>query len=345
MIDFTTVELIEMSTHYVGNKLRDEGTKLSSSGVELSDLETKKIVLKYFLSPFQNREPHCFTHPSEIGLNAMYTFSQRIFETPAEFHLNSIDIAKLLYESSTHPKIIGGELNVCLFSNCWLDGVEMSAIGLFKSEIKEDFLKFISNSVSFSIQHERGVNINKLDKGCLIFNGHKENGYKIYIVDSNKSDTQYWNNLFLNVKPFADNYLATTNFLSLAKEFVTRQLSSEFNISKTDQIDMLNKSVDYFKTNETFDKKDFEEKIFDNPEMVESFRVFDETYNQKQNFGFDENFEISSKAVKKQVRVFKSVLKLDENFDIYIHGDKKLIEKGTEQDGRKYYKIYYHEEK
>jgi hypothetical protein len=48
--------------------------------------------------------------------------------------------------------------------------------------------------------------------------------------------------------------------------------------------------------------------------------------------------------VKKQSRVFKSVLKLDRNFHIYIHGDKDLIERGVEKDGRKYYKIYYREE-
>lgn len=57
------------------------------------------------------------------------------------------------------------------------------------------------------------------------------------------------------------------------------------------------------------------------------------------------SFEISSQAVKKQTRVFKSVLKLDKNFHIYIHGNKELIEQGIEKDGRKYYKIYYQNER
>ena len=58
----------------------------------------------------------------------------------------------------------------------------------------------------------------------------------------------------------------------------------------------------------------------------------------------DSTFDISSAAVKRQSRVFKSVLKLDKNFHIYIHGDRQLIERGTEKDGRKYYKIYYRDE-
>ncbi len=42
---------------------------------------------------------------------------------------------------------------------------------------------------------------------------------------------------------------------------------------------------------------------------------------------------------------FKSVLKLDKNFHIYIHGDKELIEKGYDDAvGKKFYKIYYDEE-
>jgi len=58
-----------------------------------------------------------------------------------------------------------------------------------------------------------------------------------------------------------------------------------------------------------------------------------------------DNFDISKQAVKKQARVFKSVLKLDKNFHIYIHGNRDLIEQGVDNNGRKFYKIYYEEEK
>jgi hypothetical protein len=57
-----------------------------------------------------------------------------------------------------------------------------------------------------------------------------------------------------------------------------------------------------------------------------------------------DHFSISAPAVNRHARIFKSVLKLDRNFHIYIHGDRDLIEKGTDSNGRKYYKIYYEEE-
>ena len=56
---------------------------------------------------------------------------------------------------------------------------------------------------------------------------------------------------------------------------------------------------------------------------------------------WQDNFEISAQAVKQQARAFKSVLKLDKNFHIYIHGNREMIEQGIDENGRKYYKIYY----
>ena len=41
----------------------------------------------------------------------------------------------------------------------------------------------------------------------------------------------------------------------------------------------------------------------------------------------EDEFDIHLSAVKKQQRVFKSILKLDKNFHVYIHGRKDLIEK------------------
>ena len=75
-----------------------------------------------------------------------------------------------------------------------------------------------------------------------------------------------------------------------------------------------------------------------------NFNVFSTQYRQNNEIDIEDSFDISSQAVKKQARAFKSVLKLDKNFHIYIHGNKEMIEKGVEKDGRKYYKIYYETE-
>ena len=121
-------------------------------------------------------------------------------------------------------------------------------------------------------------------------------------------------------------------------------MDEDFDVSKADKIDFLNRSVDYFKKNETFDKQEFEEEVFGDSNVIESFRKFDQTYRQENEVELADSFEISAQAVKKQARVFKNVLKLDKNFHIYIHGNREMIEQGVDENGRKYYKIYYEEE-
>jgi hypothetical protein len=78
--------------------------------------------------------------------------------------------------------------------------------------------------------------------------------------------------------------------------------------------------------------------------LIKSFQNFDNSYRQNNDIEIENKFEISNQAVKKQARVFKSVLKLDKNFHIYIHGNRDLIEQGVEKDGRRFYKIYFNEE-
>ena len=56
-------------------------------------------------------------------------------------------------------------------------------------------------------------------------------------------------------------------------------------------------------------------------------------------------FPISEEAVKKKQGLFKSVIKLDKNFTLYVHGDRKRMEQGSDTDGRRYYKLYFDREK
>jgi hypothetical protein len=190
------------------------------------------------------------------------------------------------------------------------------------------------------------LNIHKLDKGCLIFNTEKENGYLLSIIDNtNKgNEAQYWKDGFLSVLITNNNFNQTKQFLGITKQFVTKQLDEDFEVSKADKIDFLNRSVDYFKTRDTFDKQEFEKEVFHHPNIIKSFRQFDDNYRQENGVDLFDSFKISTQAVKKQARVFKSVLKLDKNFHIYIHGNRELIEQGVDENGRKFYKIFYEQE-
>jgi len=344
-LDFTQVELKQLITHHVGNKLRDEKFTLSSEVSTIAD-DTKDFLLKYFLLPIKAEEFFSFTHPVKLELNDIYTIVKDIFSKQNSFINSSQSIAKLLYEQSMHPKIKEGELNIAYFSSVVLDDEAVEAIGIYKSETDVPFIKMKNQKSKFSINHDYGFEIKGMDKGCIIFNTDQNKGYKILIVDNaNKlAEAQYWKDDFLKVKPISNEFHQTDQFLGITKNFVTKQLAEEFEVSKADKIDFLNRSVKYFKTHENFDKREFEKEVFQDLEMIKSFRNYDSSFREENDIELTDNFQISPQAVKKQSRVFKSVLKLDKNFHIYIHGNREMIEQGIEEDGRKYYKIYFQQE-
>ena len=96
--------------------------------------------------------------------------------------------------------------------------------------------------------------------------------------------------------------------------------------------------------NTSFDTQEYEKQVFQSNSVIESFQDFKEAYQNQRKITLGEQFEISDYALKKHSRVFKSVIKLDKNFHIYIHGDKNKIEKGEDHHGRKYYVLYYENE-
>ncbi len=347
MIDHTNSTLEKVSVHFVGNKTNEQELTLSKNLLDIGTEKVNQLLSVFFLTPFSSPEFNSFTFTNEdFTLNPLFIYASQVFDDSKTFQKNSIHIAKHLYELSIHPQIKPGDLFVAYFSNIRFKEKSVNAIGIFKLENKQSFLKLNTIQDDFLIDYEDGINIEKLDKGCLILNVDKDSGYKVCIVDKSNKNTEahYWKETFLQLKPCKDEYHQTKEFLNIAKIFVTKQLTEDFEVSKAEQIDLLNRSVDYFKTHDTFDKKDFEEEVFCNKEIIKSFQNFDETYRENHAIEVNDSFEISSQAVKKQARIFKSVLKLDKNFHIYIHGNKELIEQGMESDGRKYYKIYFEHE-
>lgn len=347
MTGIDDVVLEKVIVHKVGNPSRGEDLVLSEQSLTLNDEIVRGLLSKYFLGSFNEHELYHFNHLSDLSMNEVYQYTYQIFEDREKFEENSHLIAKFLYEKSTHSKVKEGELYVVMFDRVPFEGEEVRAIGIFKSETKETFLKVFPHGKNYEVIHEEGININKLDKGCLIFHSNLVEGAKVCIVDhTNKNgDTRYWVEEFLQVIPYADSYHQTEKYLNLCKSFITNEYPEKFEVSKSDQIEMLNKSIEYFKTNDQFNLEEFTDEVMHYPEIVDTFMDYKKNFEAAKNFEIEDEFAIHVNAVKKQQRVFKTVLKLDKNFHIYIHGRRDLIERGIDEEtGRKYYKIFFEEE-
>ena len=349
MITFFEASLRLLSIHHTGNKSQDELYRLSEKPFAVADETLGKLLMQYFLTPFEKvNEIYRLSHPSgNLGLNEVFHFSSEVFSNTENFHDNAVQIVKHLYDVSTHPKIKSGELYVVYFEGLQIEGSLHPAIGIFKSETKEAYLKVQSGEGGFTLNYEEeAINIKKLDKGCLIFNTEKEEGYKVAIVDkTNSSEAAYWIDDFLKLTIRNDSYNQTNNTLSIYKKFITTHVDEEFSVGKTDKIDLLNRSIKYFKEKDQFNMDEFSHEVIGYTEGIESFKNFKKNYEQEYDTDITDNFAINNAAVKKQARAYKSILKLDKNFHIYIHGNKDLIEKGFDEERKmNFYKVYFRDE-
>ncbi|HET8828795.1 MAG TPA: nucleoid-associated protein [Pelobium sp.] len=350
MITSFEASLNQISVHKVGNKAQDEYMVLSDAPLSIEDEMLKNLLMTYFLKPFEKvNEVYRFTHATaDLALNEIYHFAKKAFESGSNFHEISQQITRHLYDVSTHPKIKAGEVYIVNFESVQIEGELHKAIGIFKSETKETYLKVYPDAGGFSLSYEQeAINIQKLDKGCLIINTEANEGYKVVVIDqTNKSgEAVYWKDDFLKLKIRNDSFNQTHNVLGLYKNFVTEKIDEDFEISKPDKIDLLNKSMKYFKEKEKFDLDEFSDEVIGNDTASKSFKTMMSSYEQEFETPLSNGFDISSQAVKKQSANYKTVLKLDKNFHVYIHGDRQLLEQGFDEiKGKNYITLFYDKE-
>src|SRR5690606_9846910 len=274
MFYHTDATIAQLAIHRVGNKLQEEFYVLSEKSMEVSDDVLNQLLMHYFLSPFTRvNEVYRLFHPSDTrSLNEVFHFSKAFFSGEMEFLALSQQLAKHLFEVSNHPNIKGGELYVVHLHAIQLEGEIHEAIGVFKSESKEPYLKISPVQGAFDLGYEQeAININKLDKGCIIVNTEAEEGYKVLVVDqtNRQQEAVYWKDDFLGVRVRNDAHNQTGNFLKVYKKFVNEELDGTFELERADKIDLLNRSMDYFKTKETFKQDEFAEEVLGNPQAVE----------------------------------------------------------------------------
>jgi len=345
MIDFSNTKLKNLIVHRVGNKSREEGTTLSNNTLKLQGEMLNDLMLQFFLSPFKHDNFYRFQHETDLELNETFAYTSKIFNDEELFLEQSQNIAKHLYEQSTHPKINSGEFYAIILENCLIEDELVNAVGLFKTENKDTYIKVKEKNESFEIDYENGININKLDKGCIIFNTEKDNGYIVSMVDNiNKGgEAQYWKDNFLKIKPREDNYYFTQNYMNMCKDFADKGLEE---LEKTEQIDIKNNTMNYFVEKDTFNIEEFQEEVIKDEETKEVFKEFVQNYEAENEVNLQNEFDISSNAIKSVKRKFKSVIKLDKNFHIYVHGNQDMIEKGyDEQKNKNFYKLFFENEK
>lgn len=335
------IKIKALSVHRIGNKAAVEGVELSDSPVDL-DETLGEILKSYFLMAFKDEERYRFSHPTDNDLNAVYSYASQAFENDGTFHEQSKNMAKYLYEQSEHPNIKRGDLYVVYFKDCILDGETIEAIGLFKSENKDTYIRINHVAGGFSVESQTGMSINKLDKGCLIFNIKKNEGYVACVVDNaNRSDAKYWVNDFLQLKRCEDDFRQTEQAVAMCKSFITK-LPEDFD--KATKAVMMNKVI------ETLGEPSVSigaiaENAFEPVGASDAFMNFADSFQEKNGMTFKDSFQGKRECISKRGVRTATKIRLDDNFELNILGGEENIEKGFNRNrGQKYYTLYFDRE-
>ena len=349
MLDFSQTNIVRLAITWACNKELNEGVVIPKSTLVTVNDYVHQILTTTFFKPFEkNEEFFYFTHDEDVSHNAAYQSCVRIFENPDTLSEEAAALTQRLYEMSTEPKMKGGEFFMALFDSVVLEGEAMPAIGIFKIVQKDPFLRVEKTTETFALQVGEGIGSGKLAMAALIFGIDEAEGYRIMAMDNvvKKDTPSVWLTKFLVTKPIEDNYFNTRHYMSMASEFITEKAPAKFGLDKTDTVDLLNRSALYFKENDNFEIEDFTKTLFpDDAEQQEVFKEYKQEYADTAEIPLSDQFDISKQAMRKSSKVFKKVIKLDDNFHIYVHGRRELIERGyDEEKGQTFYKIFFDQE-
>jgi hypothetical protein len=332
--------LSEISIHKTGPGKDD--LELSPEPIELLEEHEVRRLTSDLLKGFEMEAVYKFSEPDEYNGNNPKILIEDFFYHDKRFHELSEHLARewTRLQSDFNDSI---ELIICHFHDIYLNGEVSPGIGIFVIRSKENFLQIYRNGSHVSLGFSEGVNLKKITECVLILPGSdctssrlffKKNGYD--------SSDRFFTQQFLKAKPTQNNYLNTSYHLNLLKAYVDEQMTGEGSLEK---IDRLNRSKEYFNNHEHYDRKEFESAIFENPEHIASFERFRNQYALDKEIPIIDEFDISSNAVKKHFPRIRSVIKLDKNFHIYVHGNRQNIIRGYDPDrGKYFYQIFFDEE-
>ncbi|NLL27769.1 MAG: nucleoid-associated protein [Bacteroidales bacterium] len=348
MINIESAYLSKLIIHRVGNKVLEDGLTLSEELVSLNDAYLNSLG-NQLLMPFKKEDSlFNFYHDTDVNLNVMKTRCKKIFQDVDEnFIPESISAAKELYELMQSPKLHGGEFWVAYFRGMLVDDEETDAVAFFLMDERKNFVKLYSNETKYAIEMQSGTDPSGFLSGCIICNTDEENGYIISCSGKSKGlDLRLWMDNFMVLKQNIDSFYKTQMAMQMCKEFVMEKIPEEFETTRPDQADLLIKSMEYFKANDEFAVRDYEDEVLKQQELKDSFTHFARVFSRDQDLDMvNQNFLVNDRAVKKMARYFKSVIKLDSNFHIYVHGKREWIERGFDEEKKlNYYKTFFEKE-
>ena len=182
--------------HQVGNRLREEPLVLADQCFTITESISNLVLGGYLRGIVNDKNQYMLTHESDMALNDVAHHVSAFFSRKLSFVELSKNLATHLYVSAHHPNIASGDLFVIIFDRLKLNGAYKSAIGIYKSESKQQYISARTDGENRLLEVSSGINPDLIDKGVLIVDGSQV----IYAIDRLSSRTKYWIEDFLRAK-------------------------------------------------------------------------------------------------------------------------------------------------
>ena len=290
-INLYNTQIEELVIHRIGNKCRSEGVFFNTKPTTLSD-EISPLVKEFFFKLFREKEEvyYKFIHDADLEFHKLNKLVNSLFKNHNILEFSQV-VARHLYDQSNHPHIKPGEIYFARLSNVMLNEEKYDALGIFKSELKHDFLQFEERENQLEVLLQQGVSLGKLDKGAIIINTNSDDGYQILSVDTCRYDTKYWLEHFLGVDAMIDDNFYTKKYLKFCHDFSKDVVRAAGD--KKDELLFMNKAINHFGTHDVFDQDEFLTEVLEDPGMQAEFENYKLEKGAKYSIEDLSSFQIS----------------------------------------------------
>ena len=356
MIFFQDSRISDIHVNWVGNKFREEGFSINevpllfNNNYSTDELQHLEQLLLTLISKKISKTDliHQFSPINEnLGFNSSYDIVYKYFHHLISAKTMAEYFTALMYSCMNHPKLESGIFLMVHLEEVQFEGEYRDAIGIFKLSSMIEGLQCAHNSERYDIRPSGKIfSIENLDLGAIILNTDSENGYKVLIHCSGSvNDLIMFKDYFLKLRVFNNDYIKTSNFMNVFKNFVTEKLDDSLEVENMDKVDLLNRAINHVSDNETLIIDEFTINVIGNHEVSNVFNNYLKNFQEEMEMELPDQFTLSSTAVKKAKASYKQVIKLDKNFHLYVHGKRDLVEKGfDESKGMNFYKVYFENE-
>ncbi|WEM44737.1 hypothetical protein PTW35_26140 (plasmid) [Photobacterium sp. DA100] len=226
-----------------------------------------------------------------------HTQSDETISTELANKLLSAEKATTKKVKQLHTGLKKGTMVICHFQSNNRDCLIISKLDF------ESFLERDTYTKKLGLPEKNGIL-----KSCVINIENNSMSDNVYLLDSNKSISHFWYDLFLETKPLKDDLLNTkTAFREISRTFVGLSRTS-----KVDYQQLKNNLISYFSTNSNFTTSDLLDSLIGEYKPVSDKVDLEEIKSKIQSLvvdgKFDGSFVIDDKEIKDK---FKQTIKAD----------------------------------